>query len=166
MDITAEELIELMFLPMSDERIIEMIDSFGLEQPMIDEQYEIEGDILVSDRDNSGVDFSFGEIDGYSQDGEPVLDQIAFINKGKIKLPFGLEYSDDYKVCCEKLDKKADYYSPYGLETKQWILKTKNNEDYTLAIHFTDEKHSSIRSVVIGRFSTKGIGKVLLENKE
>ncbi len=166
MKITGDELVELMFLPMTDIKIVEMLDSLGIEQPVLDEQYEMDLDITILDKENSGFSFSFEELDGYSSDGEPCLMHISFSDLEKTVLPFGLNKSDNYSICCEKLNGKADFIPSFGKKSKIWTIKKDENTIFNIAVHYKDTELTSIRSVVIIDFDESDVGDSLLPNKD
>ncbi len=164
--ITSEDLIELLITPMTDIKMIETLAALNIEQPVIDEKYEIELSVDVLDSENSGVTLSFKEIDGHTSDGEPCLTYLSFKNENKMPLPFELKEDDDYKTCCEKLGSIADYINPNIEEAKIWLKETSSGEKYTLAINFWDEDLEELASVVIVKFDESRLGDTLLENKE
>ncbi len=166
MSITGNELVNLMFTPMTDIKIIETINSFGLEQPTIDEEYEEKGKVSVDDDANSGITFVFKELDGYSKDGEPCLAQIDFEDRGKVEFPFNLKTHDNYRVCCEKIGKKADFRDRWVDEAKVWIMETANAIKYSLAINFMDDDFNTIDNIVLVDFQEEEVGDTLLENKD
>ena len=166
MKITGDELVELMFLPMTDVKIVEMLDSLGIEQPVLDEQYEMDLKVTILDKENSGFSFDFEEIDGYSLDGEPSLVKISFSDLEKIVLPFGLTTSDDYSNCCEKLNRKADFIPSFGKKSKIWTIKKDESTTFNIAVHYKDTELTSIRSVVINKFDKSRVGDSLLPNKD
>ena len=71
---------------MTDIRMIEAIETLGLEQPLIDNDYADEGAVYVEDPENSGITFIFEEIAGYTQHGEPCLVKIDFEKDIKDKI--------------------------------------------------------------------------------
>ena len=166
MKITGDELVELMFLPMTDIKIVEMLDSLGIEQPVLDEQYEMDLEIAILDGDNSGFSFSFKELDGYSLDGEPCLVDISFEDLEKTVLPFGLKKNDNYSICCEKLNGKADFIPSFGKKLKIWTIKKDENTIFNIAVHYQDTELTSIRSVVVNKFDKSRVGDSLLPNKD
>ncbi|MDF1880488.1 hypothetical protein JHD50_04075 [Sulfurimonas sp. MAG313] len=166
MEITGNGLVELMFLSMTDNRIVETINNLGLEQPTIDEQYELDLKVRVADKDNNGITFIFKEIDGYTSDGEPCLTQIDFYNKCKIKLPYALSFDDDYKTCCKKFGKEADYIDKWMKKGRIWLKTTEEGLDFLVVVHFIDKEFSQLQRIIVVKLNKEDIGDTLFENKE
>lgn len=166
MKITANELVKLMYSPMSNNKVIEAIESLGLEQPLIDNDYEEEGAVYVEDPENSGITFIFKEIDGYTKNGEPCLVQIDFEKDIEIKFPYNLTPLDDYKTCCKKLGKKADFINKKFIKkAKMWLMEsTIDKRHFNLVVHFTDTTFSKIEYIVVVKFNKDVVGKTLTEN--
>jgi hypothetical protein len=164
--ITAENLIELLLIPMTDDKMVETLDALGIEQPVIDEQYEMDLYISIGSKDKTGVSFRFEELDGYTQEGEPCLVKLSFNNEAKISFPFDLKEDDNYSVCCDMLGSRADYINPNMEDAKIWLKETLLGKKYTLTALFWDEDLEELRAVTINRFDESRLGDTLLENKE
>ena len=160
------ELMNLLYLPMTDEKIIDKIDSVGLEQPIIDEQYEMDLCIDLIDDDNSGLSFTFEELDGYSIDGDPCLSVLSVRNKKDNILPFNLQFSDNYEISCEKLGKKADFINEWSDDVRLWLVTNDNNDKLTLAINYKDDDLNELNYIVLGSFKESYIGDTLIPNKD
>jgi hypothetical protein len=161
---TTNEIIGLMGLGITNDKLITFFDKLNIEQPQITEQYEIDRDITILDSDNSGLNFVFEEIDGLSTDGEPCLVQIDFTNFEKQVFPYELTTNDDYQVCCNKIGKRADFNHKRIKDCKIWIIES----TYTkcqLIIHFADSNFTNIKSVVIVTFDESD-KKRLIPNEE
>ena len=166
MNITGDKLINLMFVSMTDKKIIEIIDAIGLEQPVIDEQYEMNLDVTLDDMTNSGLIFVFKEIDGYTQDGDPCLTQIDFYHDKKIRLPFNMTFSDNYALCCEKLEGKASFHHKSVKKLKIWVKEGYKNLKYSISINFKDKELTKIKAIVFIVYDETKVGSIYLENKE
>jgi predicted glycosyltransferase len=166
MNINGNEIVELMFTPMTSDVMIELIDSFGVEQPVLDEQYEMDLSIKLISMNDTGLSLNFQELDGYSQDGEPVLAKISFSYDKKIILPFGLDFDDNYTECVRKLSSKADYINKNLEESKMWLKTDKNGMKYIVSVNFEDENLLLIDSVVVYAFNEDRVGRVLFPNKD
>jgi len=165
MQLNANEIVKLMFKPITDNKIIELIQQIGLEQPVIDETYIEDQQIVVSDKENSGITLIFKELDGYTQDGNPILRQIDF---KKSILPFNLTLDDNYSECCNKLSSKAHWIkdSKFFKKVRIWTIPLNENKKINLYIHFTDTTFNTIRSIVIIPFNKEEIGTILVENED
>jgi hypothetical protein len=166
MNINGKEILELMFTSMTSNKMVELIDSFGIEQPVLDEQYEMDLSIKLVSINDTGLSLNFQELDGYSNDGELILAKISFSYDKTIILPFELDFNDNYKECVKKLSSKADYINKNLEESKMWLRTDKNGMKYILSINFEDEDFLLIDSVVVYAFDEDRVGRVLLPNKD
>lgn len=163
--ITGDELVELMFTSMSDKKMVEALDNLGVEQPVIDEQYEIDLDITVID-DNLGISFVFEEIDGLTQEGMPCLNVLSFDKEKKIALPYNLKFSYNYLECSSKLGKVADFKNKRLKNNRTWLFKNEKEIDYVFTIRFLDDELKAIKGIIVAPFNESKVGRVLIENKE
>lgn len=162
--ITGDELVNLMFTSMNDDKVIEAISELGMEQPLIDEQYERDL-FLEADSMEYGIGFEFREIDGFTSDGEPCLTYIEFKNNKKFNLPFDLDIMDSYSECSKKLNSEAKFKSEWIDEVKVWV-KEINNKMYTIAINYENDSFDKIDYLIISNFNEENINDTLIENKE
>ena len=156
--VKAEYLMDLLHLPMTDNKVVEMLDKLGAKQPIIGEEYYDRGRVSVDDEENSGAYFVFSELDGYSSDGEPILIQIDFLENHKVTLPFDLDFYDNYEMICRKIEKKADLCNKRLSGWRQWII-LHNDIEMGLIVHFSDKELSTIDSIVISQFERDRIEK-------
>jgi hypothetical protein len=163
--IDGNEIVNLMFLSMTDDKVIEMIDRLGMEQPVLDEKYEIEEVVTAGLNDDTGMFFTFREIDGLSKDGMPNLTIISFDTDKNVIFPYKLEYGDSYKACCDKLGKKADYLSDLMDENRIWRTKLKDIE-CGITLVFTDETLEKLDGLIIYKFREDHVGDSLIPNEE
>lgn len=163
--ISGNEIVDLMFLPMTDDRVIEMIDSLGMEQPVLDEQYEIEENVVAGLDQDKGIFFTFSEIDGLSQDGEPILTDISFDTDENVTFPYNLEYSDTYEICCKKLGKKADYYDDWMDENRVWRKQIKGIE-CGITLVYTDDSLEKLDGVIVYQFNENQVDDSLFINEK
>lgn len=156
-------LLSLMYAPVSNSKIINTLEVLGLAQPQITEESQEEGKISTSNKD---IAFVFREISGLSKDGDPVLTKIDFINYNFVKFPFDLLPSDDYMMCCVKLDKKADFVNKRRLkESKIWVKSIQNIET-SIVVHFKDTTFQKINYIIVNKFDSTRINKNLIPNKD
>ncbi len=154
---TAEEIIDLMFLPLTDNKVVETLDSLGIEQPSLDEKYEMEGRIAIIDTDNSGLQFEFEELDDYDAEGEPILTTIAFDDEKRVSFPYGLHKNDSYETVVQKMGRNPDFCSKRLSFSKQWVFPFKNSE-LTMAVHFKPNMEG-INTIVVGEFDRARVEK-------
>jgi hypothetical protein len=153
--ITAEEIIDLMFLPITDSKVVETLDALGIEQPSLDEEYEMEGRIAIIDIDNSGLQFEFEEQEGYDEDGIPSLQTIAFSEEHKVLFPLNLHKSDDYETVIEKIGRKPDFCDNVLDTFKQWVFSYKEKE-LTYCVQFKNG-FKSINTIVVNEFNRESV---------
>ncbi|MBU3013275.1 hypothetical protein KO488_00805 [Poseidonibacter lekithochrous] len=142
-------MIEMLSLPEWDDRVLDMLEEFGEERPKV-----IDGNTTIFiTRKDYGFEMMFDEVASTEKQKENIgqgnlyFNQIILKNDTKIKLPFGIETSDNYEAICKKIGKKADSKNKYVKNRFRWILNDKEKE-YFINIVFTDEK-----LLIIERFS-------------
>jgi len=149
--ITAEEIIDLMFLPITDSKVVETLDALGIEQPSLDEEYEMEGRIAIIDIDNSGLQFEFEEQEGYDEDGIPSLQTIAFSEEHKVLFPLNLHKNDDYESVIEKIGRKPDFCTKPMPWSKKWVFSFRGKE-IGIGINFKKDM-KSINNIIVQKFN-------------
>ena len=138
--ITGDTLLDLMFEDISSDKVIEVLDTLGLEQPVLDEQYEIDLDVRILDEKHD-LGFVFKEIEGYTQNGEPCLIKLSFEKETTISYPFSIEADDGYEDVARKIGKKADFKSDFFLDLRTWIMQSDKGLKYEVNIFFKDEEN-------------------------
>ena len=139
--ITGDTLLNLMFEDMTSNKIIEVLDTLGLEQPVLDEQYEMDRDVGILD-DKHGLGFVFEEIEGYTQNGEPCLVKLSFGRKTTISYPFGIEADDSYEDVKRKIGRKADFKDDeLFVNMRTWIMENDVGLKYNVNVFFKDEEN-------------------------
>lgn len=166
MKITGNDILNLMYKSIYDDKIIETIKILGLEQPIIDERYEEDKEISILDDDNSGISLTFEEIKGWTEEGDPCLSIASMKNINNNELPYDLSFNDNYAKCVEKIGKKADFTNKRLKKSKIWLIKLENNLFCTMSINFDNTEFKQIKNLVIVNFNKDDIGNRLLENKE
>jgi hypothetical protein len=167
MKVNVNDIIELLYKPMTDPLLIEIIDKMGLQQPIITEEYLEEQAVYVDDSEKSGIVFTFKELNGFSKQGELCLVKIDFTKNDAISLPYNLDFMDNYIACCKKLGRKADFkYKRFMKTSKVWLEFSNTKIPYKLIIDFTNTEFSKINYVLIMNFEENEINKKLIENKD
>ena len=156
--ITAEEIIDLMFLPITDTRVVETLDTLGIEQPSLDEEYEMEGRIWTEGEEENGIAISFKAPDTYSDDAEPLVNQIDFYNENKIFLPLNLHKSDSYATVIEKIGRKPDFCTKPPMQwSKKWVYLF-NGKEIGVGVNFKEDM-KSINNIVVQKFNREDVEK-------
>ena len=145
MQITGDELIKMFYTSMIDDKMLETIDALGLEQPLLDEEYDFYKSVSTEDPKNIGIDFTFEECEDETI---PCLAVIGWNSDKNIEAPFGLNFTLSYTECCEILNKESDYNSTLLDEIKIWII-IHNNKKYKIAIMFDKMDLMEIMNMVI-----------------
>ena len=163
--VTGDYLLSLLFLPMTDERVLAVVRFFGWELPEIDERYEEEGEVAIQDEDGSGIALVFKElknIDIDSKTGDLRLAELDFAHDRIVLPPYGLMFQDSYSICCNKLEGKAEYQSKRVKELKVWVREHPSGIKISIAIFF-NKSMSEIRSIVAIRFDESRVGRYLVD---
>ena len=166
MKITGDDILNLMYKSIYDDKIIQTIEILGMKQPLIDEQYEKDKEVSILDDDNIGISLTFEEIEGYTKEGEPCLTIASIKNINNNELPYNLNFNDNYNQCVEKLGKKADFVNKRLRKSKIWLIKLDNNLSCTMSINFKNTEFEEIKNIVFVNFNKNDVGNRLLENKE
>jgi len=154
-NITSKEIIDLMFLPVTDTKVVETLDALGMEQPSLDEKYEMEGRICAEGEETSGITICFEAPDRNSANGEPIVEQIDFYEEIKVTFPLGIHKSDDYETVIEKIGRKPDFCDNVLDTFKQWVFPYKDTE-ITYCVQFK-KGFKGIDTIVVGEFDREGI---------
>jgi len=157
-NITAEEIVKLMFLPVTDTKVVETLEALGVEQPSLDEEYEMEGQVWTEGEEKSGISILFEAADRNSANGEPIVEQIDFYEEHKVPFPFALHKSDDYETVIKKMNRKPDFCTKPPMQwSKTWVITLGENE-IGIGINFKDDM-KSIRNIVVQKFNRKNVEK-------
>ena len=151
--IQGNKVASLLFKNMTDTEVIELLNSLGLEQPILDEQYKINLDINILG-DNCGISFQFKEIKNYTSNGEPCLFKISFDDDKIVSFPYGIKVSDNYNTCREKIGKKADFRDEELFpEMRMWIMDSPFGLKYTFNIFFEDSNLNKVDEITIMKYN-------------
>jgi hypothetical protein len=134
---------------------VETLDALGIDQPSLDEEYEMEGRITIIDIDNSGLQFEFKEQEGYDEDGIPSLRKIAFSEEHKVLFPLNLHKSDDYETVIEKIGRKPDFCIKPRPWSKEWVFPF-GDKEISYTIHFQKDM-TSIHGIVVTEFDRSDV---------
>jgi hypothetical protein len=142
--VNGNEILDLMYKSMYDEKVLNMMEQLGMEVPKLDEKYELEE--RVSGRTNDEqIIFDFEELDGYSKDGIPSMSMSEFKKSDLVSLPFNIKYEDNYKLCCEKFESEGEQLRANG---RRWKIKY-NNNPLLIVIRFANERLEGIEFLQI-----------------
>ena len=166
MKITGENLIEMFYVSMVDDKMIEVIDTLGLEQPIIDEEYELYKSVSAKDPKNMGINLVFSECNECEDKTVPCLDVISWDSDKNIEVPFRLNFTLSYDEVCRVLGKKADYNSDLIDELKTWIIEIKDYPKYILNVMFKEVDFKDIISVVVSPFAIDKLDDTYIPNKD
>jgi len=144
--INADKILQLINMPLEDNKVLNMIDSIGYDVPL----YQLKsGDFEVPER--KGVAFYFDDTKRTDlqtkEDRETLyLHTISFDYDCKF-LPFELQDTDEYKVVLNKL-KSFEHYcdsdSEYASQ-KYWFVA----KDYYIKIDFEDDELKEVYSIEV-----------------
>ena len=165
MEITGEKLIEMFYTSMTDDKIVEIIDTLGLEQPILDEEYDLYKSVSSKDNNDIGIGFTFSELEECKDIGIPCMDVISWRNDKSIKPPFGLSVSFSYIEVSKTLGRKADYTSTLIKELRTWIVEYNNNK-YLVNIDFKTIDLIEMTGIVISPFTIDKLDDTYIKNKD
>ena len=162
MQITGDELVKIFYTSLTDNKMIEIIDSLGFEQPILDEEYELYKSVSTKDKNSIGIGLTFSELNKCKEIGIPCMDIISWRSDTKVKPPFGLSISFSYDDVCNCLGRKADYTSSLSKKLRTWVIDNK----YLININFKTIDLIEIRSIVISPFTIDKLDDTYIENKD
>jgi hypothetical protein len=157
---------EMMFTPIYDDKMLNVMEDFNMEIPQLDEEYERE-EVVYTDSKDDSIGFEFREINGYSTNGEPCLTHISIRKSYQGDLPYNISFNNSFDECCQKIGRTNDYNSTRSMfnENKYWIIGENNGIEILMTIRFT-KKFESIKSVLLNNFDVEDVGIEILENKK
>ncbi|XOB63280.1 hypothetical protein ACMC56_05595 [Campylobacterota bacterium DY0563] len=161
---TTEELMDLMYTPIYDEKMLRVMEELETEVPKLDEKYELEGIASTTSKDNT-LSFEYKELNGYSKNGEPSLKILSWGADSTIPYPYLLNKNDNYQSCCKKFGKKADFIDEWDDTLKTWLIEL-NNKKIHINITFSDEDLNSISYLVLTTYDETEIGEIYIPNEE
>lgn len=164
MEITGDKLIEMFYTSMTDDKMVEIVDTLGLEQPVIDEDYELYKSVSTNDIQGIGIDFTFSELSECPEFGIPCMNIISW-DKDNVSPPFNLSVSFSYKEVCQALGREADYISTLIDELRTWIIDY-NNHKYLVNIDFKTIDLLNITGIVISPFTIDKLDDTYIKNKD
>jgi len=153
--LAAEEIINLLFLPMSDEKLLDIFEKLNIEVPVLDEEYEMEGSVWTEGEETSGIAIEFTKPNDYSEDADPIVKQIDFYNEFKVSFPFGLHKEDSLETVIKKIGRNPDFCNKRMSWSKQWVSPLRDME-IVYAVHFKRDM-KSINTIVITKFNRKSV---------
>lgn len=150
---TVNDLIDLLYTPMTDNAMIEAIETLGINLPT-DADHSSEDEIETIDDNNVGIILTFREIQGFSNaDGDPLLGGIEIGKHCAIELPYLIKRSDSYVEIVKKIGKPATYKDDFDDEMMIFPFVRSDGKRYAMCIAFSDEELITIRSFVIIDFN-------------
>jgi hypothetical protein len=159
---------EMMFTPIYDDKMLNVMENFNMEIPQLDEEYERE-EVVDTDSKDDSIGFEFREINGYSTNEEPCLTHISIRKSYQGELPYNISFNNSFDnsfdECCQKIGRTNDYNSTRSMfnENKYWIIGENNGIEILMTIRFTKE-FRSIKSILLNKFTKENVGVTIIEN--
>ena len=144
------KLIELLYLPITNENIITKLKELKIPQPVIDDSYYEDNEIEVSDEEDK-IFFTFEEITNskHNNSGIPILSNITLAYDLNVTGFYNINEEDNYTSIVEYIGKEADYVLKVLPNMRLWILSYNNLFNYTLSIYFEKKKLQKVQSIVL-----------------
>lgn len=134
-----EDFIDLLYLPMDDERLLGAFDAIGLDQPLLDEDYLEEEMIYLENKQESIFVRIYDADDEISMEKVPQFHMISCDNERDLSYAFGIKAKHNYDEVVSKLNRPAKYRHKYIQNMLIWVLQNSKEENYELSIRFDDK---------------------------
>jgi len=154
--LNGQKLVELVGLEASNKKVLDSLQALGMEMPLFDEKFEIDGHVAVYD-DAETVDIVFVKNNNHSHSGEPVVEQVDFYNEDKAVFPLGLHKENDYKTAISIIGRNPDFCDKDWKESKQWILGFINGKEISMGVNFKKDFKGGINNIVVSEFIRDGL---------
>jgi len=154
------EFIDYIFLPVHDQKIIDMLQHFNAPMPLIDKGFKEDGGNSMELNDY-GIELFFGDacsfddtetVDKY-ENGTIIFGGVDFKSNTKLTLPFGLEMKDDLETVINKLGRKPNYVNK-RLPQKVWMFERGDNKQMLIYVYFRRD-YSQISSISLSEYTTQ-----------
>jgi len=146
------EFIDYIFLPVHDQKIIDMLQHFNAPMPLIDKRFKEDGGNSMELNDH-GIELFFRdsctshdtEIANKYENGTIIFGGVDFKSNTKLTLPFGLDIKDDLETVINKLGRKPNYVNK-RLPQKVWMFERGDNKQMLIYVYFRRD-YSEISSI-------------------
>jgi hypothetical protein len=142
--IDGNKMIEALGLPEWDDRVLDILEEFGEERPVLDDDKDIF--IIWMKPEGYGIVLMFDDMERNNQQreastGDVYLGQVVFNENTTMKLPFGIEMGDDKDTIEKKIGEKAYAQNNFSDNRFHWLLDD-GEKKYFFNCDFTLEKNS------------------------
>jgi hypothetical protein len=146
--LTGNDFIELLYLPISDNRVNNMMNILKIEQPIIDKNFKEDGYTSIVDEFNDvEVKFSDSSRLNINNSYSVFFTGIDFFSTTKIKLPLNIDKQMNYAQLSTLLG--LPNYESTRLPIKVWIKQRVDKSFYTISVSFKQDETISKISLSI-----------------
>ena len=141
--LTGNDFIELLYLPIEDNKVKNMMSEFDIEKPVIDKEFKEDGYISAVSEIN-GIEIFFSDYQkinfthNLKNDNKIFFSDIYFFSTSKITLPLNITKNMDYNQLCVLLG--IPDYENLRIPTKVWIKQRTDESFYTISIIFNKDE--------------------------
>jgi hypothetical protein len=123
--IDGNKMIEVLGLPEWDDRVLDILEEFGEERPVLDDDKDIF--TIWMKPEGYGIELMFDDIEINNKQreastGDVYLNQVVFNENTTMKLPFGIEMGDDKETIEKKIGEKAYAQNNFSDNRFHWLL--------------------------------------------
>ncbi len=155
--IVGDSFIDMLYLNVNDDNIIEMRKELDVPRPLIDKKFKEDGGNSIR-LDNYSIELFFTDIckfqnEALENSGDIIFSQIDFSYQSNIKLPLGLFMGDSYDLIVKKIARSEDYNNDF-LPEKIWKFH-RNDGKYYLMYAFFEDDFSELISLSLATYDDK-----------
>ncbi len=150
--IDGNKMIEILGLPEWDDRVLAVLEEFGEERPILDDDKDV---FTVWMQPNGyGIELMFDDTCNNNKqrndsEGNIYLNQISFDEDSTIQLPFGIEIGDSKEIIEKKIGQKAYAINEYN--DLHWLLDD-GEKKYFINCSFEDDRQEKLDSLMLDLF--------------
>jgi hypothetical protein len=152
--IDGNKMIEILGLPEWDDRVLDILEEFGEERPVLDDDKDIFTIWMKPER--YGIELMFDEnckLNQYKDigfTGSAYLNQISFDEDTTMQLPFGIKIGDSKEIIEKKIGQTAYALNEYN--DLHWLLDD-GEKKYFINCSFEDDTQEKLDSLMLDLFN-------------
>ena len=154
--IDGNKMIEILGLPEWDDRVLDVLEAFGEERPVLDDEKDIF--TVWMQPDGYGIELMFDgnckleQHQDVGSTGSAYLNQISFDEDTTMPLPFGIEMGDSKEIIEKKIGQKAYSKNNKNNNKLDWLLDD-GEKKYFIHCTFEDNSYEILTDIWLSLFN-------------